>query len=81
MNHEKRIKQLEEEVYVLKQQLKELLRNEEKWMSLSEAYTRFDISPCVLRRKIKSGELKHLRDWKQNGRTYLVNGNSIKKIQ
>ena len=81
MNHETRINQLEKEVYELKQQLKLLLKAEDKWMSLSEAYSKFDITPRVLRRKIKSGELKHLRNWKLNGRTYLVNQNSIKKIQ
>lgn len=81
MNHETRITQLERELDELKQQLKILLKAESKWMSLSEAYSKFDITPRVLRRKIKSGELKHLRDWKLNGRTYLVNGNSIKKLQ
>lgn len=80
MNHETRITQLERELDEVKQQLKELLRSESKWMSLSEAYSKFDITPRVLRGKIKRGELKHLRDWKLNGRTYLVNGNSIKKI-
>lgn len=80
MNHEKRIKQLEDEVYVLKQQLKDLLKSEGKWMTVSEAQEKFGVSGRVIKRKIQIGELTHLKDWKRNGNRYLVNGNSIKKI-
>lgn len=80
MNHETRITQLERELNEVKQQLKLLLKAEGKWMTLSEAHSKFDVTPRVLRGKIKNGELRHLRDWKFNGRIYLVNGNSIKKI-
>ena len=81
MNHETRITQLERELDEVKQQLKLLLKAEGKWMSLSEAEKKFDVSQWVLRRCIKDGTLVRLKDWKKNGNRYLVNQNSIKKIQ
>lgn len=81
MNHETRIKNLEKELAQLKEEIKALMPSAKSWISLSQAFREFDISPSVIRKKIVSGQLVHLKDWKKNGRKFLVNPQSIQKIQ
>jgi len=82
MNHETRIKNLEKEIAQLKEEINKLIPPPLNWISLSEAYRQFNISPSVIRTRINSGELIHLKDWKKNGRNFLVNQKSIiEKIQ
>jgi hypothetical protein len=79
MDHEKRLKILEKEISEIKELVKEL-STQPKWISVSQASKQFDISPSVIRNRIYSGILIHSKDWKKNGRNFLINSKSIQKI-
>jgi hypothetical protein len=79
-DQEKRIKLLEKKVEDLIEMLKDLSSHQTKWLTLTEANNRFGISKSVIRKRILDGILVHSKDWKKNGRNYLVNPKALKKI-
>lgn len=79
-DQEKRIKLLEKKVEELIDIVKDLSSQQNKWLTLTEAYNKFGISKSVIRKRILDGILVHSKDWKRNGRNYLINPKSLKKI-
>jgi hypothetical protein len=79
-DQEKRIKILEKKVEDLTELVKDLTSQQTKWLTLTEAYNKFGISKSVIRKRIIDGILIHSKDWKKNGRNYLINPKAIKKI-
>ena len=79
-DQEKRIKLLEKKVEEYGEIIKDLQSQQTKWLTLTEANNRFGISKSVIRKRILDGILVHSKDWKKNGRNYLVNPKSLKKI-
>lgn len=79
-DQEKRIKLLEKKVEEYGEIIKDLQSQQTKWLTLTEANHRFGISKSVIRKRILDGILVHSKDWKKNGRNYLVNPKALKKI-
>lgn len=75
MNHESRIKRLEEQVAMLLAERKE----KNKWVGIREACQQLDLSYSVIRKAIVQGFLKHRYDWKKNGNRYLVNVDKLRE--
>lgn len=79
-DHEKEIKLLKKQVEFLMEAEKDRASRESKWLTLTEAHHKFGISKAVIRKRILDGVLIHSKDWKKNGRNYLVNPKALKKI-
>jgi hypothetical protein len=80
MNHETRIKALEKEIAELKSFIKELKKENPRWLTLSQVTEQFGVSRTAVLNRISNGNLIHLKDWRKNGNRYMINSISVKKI-
>ena len=80
-NHEQRITQLEQTNEELRQRIKQLEKIifPSNWIPPKQAASQLGISHRVILNAISSQKLTHKKDYKKNGRTYLVNVKNVEK--